>query len=183
MKEMCERNGVEFINLRYIKDTVKISIPNGIALNSITVPRIVKESAIVSAAKLKRHMATKVTLGMKNMFGLLPDKYKFKYHVNGISKVLVDINSVIHPSLTVIDGFVGMEGEDPTDGPPVKSDLIFAGKDVVATDATVARVMGFVSKEIPHIKTAYEKGLGNIDNIEVLGASINEIKQDFKRSK
>jgi uncharacterized protein (DUF362 family) len=183
MKEMCERNGVEFVNLRYVKDTVKIPIPNGLTLNSITVPRIVKESAIVSAAKLKTHMATKVTLGMKNMFGLLPDKYKFKYHVNGISKVIVDINSVIHPALTVIDGFVGMEGKGPTDGTPIKSDLIFAGKDVVATDATAARAMGFDPKEISHIRTASEKGLGNIDNIEVLGASINEVKQHFKRSK
>jgi uncharacterized protein (DUF362 family) len=32
MKEMCERNGVEFVNLRYVKDIVKIPIPNGITL-------------------------------------------------------------------------------------------------------------------------------------------------------
>jgi len=180
MKEMCEHNGIEFINLRYVKDTVKIPIPNGLTLSSITVPRIVQESAIVSAAKLKTHSATKVTLGMKNMFGLLPDKFKFKYHVNGISKVIVDINSVIKPTLTVIDGFVGMEGHSPVDGDPVKADLIFAGKDVVATDATATRGMGFDPKEISHIRNAYEKGLGNIDNIDIVGASLSEVKQNFK---
>jgi uncharacterized protein (DUF362 family) len=125
-------------------------------------------------------MATRVTLGMKNMFGLLPDKYKFKYHVNGISKVIVDINSVIKPSLTVINGFIGMKGRGPVDGDPLKTDLIIAGKDVIATDATAARVMGFDPKDISHIRTTYEKGLGNIDNIEVVGASLNEVKQDFK---
>ena len=122
-------------------------------------PRIVTESAVISAAKMKTHMATKVTLGMKNMFGLLPDKFKVKFHAKGISKVIVDINTVIKPALTVIDGFVAMEGRGPTDGTPVKMDLIIAGKDVVATDATAARVMGFDPAEISHIRTAAQKGL------------------------
>ncbi len=183
MKEMVERNGVKFINLRYEKDKVKIPIPDCETLNSITVPRIVTESAIISAAKLKTHMATKVTLGMKNMFGLMPDKFKGKFHMNGISKVVVDINTVIKPVLTVIDGFVAMEGRGPTDGTPVKMDLIIAGRDVVATDATGARVMGLDPHEISHIRTAAEKGLGNIDNIEILGSKLKEVKRTFKPAK
>ena len=183
MKEMCQKNGIEFLNLRYQKDKVKIPISNCETLGSITVPRIVKESAIISAAKLKTHMATKVTLGMKNMFGLLPDKLKFKYHAKGISKVVVDINTVIKPALTVIDGFVGMEGRGPTDGTPIRMDLIIAGKDVVATDATAARVMGFDPMEISHIRTAAQKGLGNIENIEIVGSKLDDVRQVFKRSK
>ena len=183
MKEMCERNGVEFLNLRYQKDKVKIPVPDCETLSSITVPRIVMESAVISAAKMKTHMATKVTLGMKNMFGLLPDKFKGKFHMNGISKVVVDINTVIKPALTVIDGFVAMEGKGPTDGTPVKMDLIIAGKDVVATDATAARVMGFDPHEISHIRTAAQKGLGNIDNIEIVGSKLEDVKRVFKRSK
>ena len=183
MKEMVERNGVKFLNLRYEKDKVKIPIPKGETLKSITVPRIVTESAVISAAKLKTHIATKVTLGMKNMFGLLPDKFKGKYHMNGISKVVVDINTVIKPQLTVIDGFVAMEGRGPTDGDPVKMDLIIAGRDVVATDATGARVMGLDPHEISHIRTAAEKGLGNIDNIEILGSKLEDVQRTFKPAK
>jgi uncharacterized protein (DUF362 family) len=181
MKEMCKRNGVQCLNLRHVKDRVKIDIPNGLTLQSITVPRIVTESAIISAAKLKTHTSTKVTLGMKNMFGLLPDKFKGKYHARGISKVIVDINTVLKPTLTVIDGFVAMEGRGPTGGTPVKMDLIIAGKDVVATDATAARVMGFEPAEISHIRKAYEKGLGNIDDIEILGSKLDDVRRVFKR--
>jgi uncharacterized protein (DUF362 family) len=183
MKDMCERNDVQFLNLRYQKEKVKISIPSCETLGSITVPKIVMESAIISAAKLKTHMATKVTLGMKNMFGLLPDKFKAKYHARGISSVVIDINTVIKPALTVIDGFVGMEGRGPTDGTPVKMDLIIVGKDVVATDATAARVMGFDPKEISHIRRAAEKGIGKIDNIEILGSKLEEVRAVFKRSR
>jgi uncharacterized protein (DUF362 family) len=183
MKEMCKQNDVQYLNLRHVKDRVKIPIPNGETLQSITVPRIVTESAIISAAKLKTHTSTKVTLGMKNMFGLLPDKFKGKYHAKGISKVVVDINTVLKPALTVIDGFVGMEGKGPTDGTPVKMDLIIAGKDVVATDATAARAMGFDPMEISHIRTAYQKGLGNINDIEILGSRLEDVRRIFKTSK
>jgi uncharacterized protein (DUF362 family) len=181
MAELCDRYGVKHLNLRYAEDKVKIKIPNGDALNDITVPRIVTESAIISAAKMKTHMATKVTLGMKNMFGMLPDKLKMKYHAMGISKVIVDINTAIKPHLTVIDGFVAMEGRGPTDGTPLKMDLIVAGKDPVATDATCARVMGINPHEISHVRGAYQKGLGNIDDIEVVGSVIEDVKKDFRR--
>lgn len=182
MGEMCKQNDVQYLNLRHVKDKVKIPIPSGECLKTITVPRIVTESAIISAAKMKTHMATKVTLGMKNMFGLLPDKFKAKYHAKGISKVIVDINTVLKPNLTVIDGFVAMEGKGPVDGTPVKMDLIIAGKDPVATDATGARAMGIDPHEISHIRTAYQKGLGNIDDIEILGEKLEDVRRVFKRT-
>ena len=180
MKDMCKRNGVDWLNLRHVKDKVKLDVPNGEALRSITVPRLVTESAVISAAKLKTHLNTTVTLGMKNMFGLLPDKFKGKYHMKGISKVVVDINTVLKPAFTVIDGFVGMEGEGPVDGTPVQMNLIIAGKDVVATDATAARVMGFNPYEITHIRKAYEKGLG-LSEAEIVGEKLETVKRTFKQ--
>ena len=180
MKAMSERNGIEYLNLRHVKDQVKLEVPSGEALKTLTVPRIVTESAIISAAKLKTHANTDVTLGMKNMFGLLSDKFKGKYHLKGINKVIVDINTVLKPALTVIDGFVGMEGSGPIDGTPVQMNLIIAGTDVVATDATASRIMGFDPHDIKHIQRAYEKGLGNIDDIQVTGEKIEKVKRAFK---
>jgi uncharacterized protein (DUF362 family) len=182
MKDMCERNGVEWLNLRYVEDKVELAIPDGEALKSITVPRIVTESAVISAAKLKTHVNTGVTLGMKNMFGLLPEKFKGKYHMKGISKVVGDINTVLKPALTVIDGFVGMEGSGPIDGTPVKMNLIIAGTDTVAADATACRIMGIDPHKIKHIRRAYEKGLGNIDNVQVVGEKLDAVTRPFKRS-
>jgi uncharacterized protein (DUF362 family) len=181
MKDMCSRNGVEWLNLRYVKDKVKLAVPNGEVLKSITVPRLVTESAVISAAKLKTHVDTGVTLGMKNMFGLLPDKFKGKYHLKGISKVVVDINTVLRPALTVIDGFVGMEGQGPIDGTPVQMNLIIAGTDVVATDATACRVMGINPYEIKHIRKAFEKGLGKSE-AQVVGEKLDAVTRAFKRN-
>ena len=181
MKDMCRRNGVEWLNLRHVKDKVTLEVPDGEVLKTVTVPRLVTESAVISAAKLKTHVDTTVTLGMKNMFGLLPDKFKGKYHLKGISKVIVDINTVLRPAITIIDGFVGMEGKGPIDGTPVQMNLIIAGTDPVATDATAARIMGFNPYEITHIRKAYEKGLGKSD-AQVLGEKLETVKKQFKQN-
>lgn len=183
MKEVCDRNEVKFLNLRREKDRVTLQIPNRETLDEIKVPRIVMDSAIINAAKLKTHSVTGVTLGMKNMFGLLPDKMKLKYHLKNINKVIVDINTVLRPQFTIIDGFYALEGPGPVSGTPAKMDLLISGKDVVATDATACRVMDIDPAEIYHIKRAYEKGFGEMDEakISVVGSGIDEVKRRFKR--
>jgi uncharacterized protein (DUF362 family) len=75
-----------------------------------------------------------------------------------------------------------MEGRGPSGGIPVKMDLIIAGTDVVATDAIASRVMGFEPMEVAHIRKAFEKGLGNVDDIEVLGSRLDDVKRVFKRN-
>ncbi|MDH5495465.1 MAG: DUF362 domain-containing protein, partial [Candidatus Bathyarchaeota archaeon] len=84
---------------------------------------------------------------------------------------------------TIIDGFYALEGPGPTSGTPVKMNLLIAGKDVVAVDATACRVMGINPTEIYHIKRAYEKGFGEMDEakISVVGSRINEVKRRFRR--
>jgi len=61
-------------------------------------------------------------------------------------------------------------------------DLIIAGTDPVATDSTACRIMGIDPHEIRHIQKAYKGGLGNIDNIELLGEKLENIIQVFARS-
>jgi len=183
MLKVCDDNQVKFINLRKEKDRVKLKIPDAETLKEIVVPKIVVDSAIINAAKLKTHDEAGVSLGMKNMFGLLPDKLKFKYHMRNISKVVVDINTVLKSKLTVIDGFYALEGPGPTSGTPVKMDLIIVGKDIVATDSTGCRVMGINPEEIYHIRRAYEKGLGEMDEtrVEFVGNRLEEVARKFRR--
>lgn len=182
MADMCERNGVEWINLRHEKDLVELEVPTYKTLKKIKVPRLVAESSIISAAKLKTHSSTLVTLGMKNQFGLLPDKFKGKYHMRGMHKVITDINKVLPPTITVVDGFVAMEGRGPSRGNPLEMNTIIAGVDPVAVDSIASRVMGFDPFSVPHIKMAYEEKLGEIDDINVLGDGVEAVKRIFKRA-
>jgi uncharacterized protein (DUF362 family) len=180
MKKMLDRVGVPFVNMRHA-EKVKIPIRGGRALDSIEVARIATESAIISAAKLKTHAETGVTLGMKNMFGMLTTKWKGRYHLSGIHKVVHDICLVLPPHLTVIDGFVAMEGRGPVHGSPVKMDTIIAGTDVVATDATACCVMGFAPEEVKHIAWGHQSGIGDMENVEVVGDGVDAVCRVFTR--
>lgn len=180
--DVCERYSVPFVNLRKLKERLTIELKEPEALPKITLPKFILDGYVISAAKMKTHIDTQVTLGMKNMFGLIPSRFKFKYHfTHSIDKVIVDVNTVIKPVLTVIDGFIAMEGQGPIYGKPVKMDLVIAGKDVVATDAVASRVMDFDPKLIYHIRRASEKGLGSIEDYEVVGENVESIARRFKR--
>lgn len=181
MEALCQRYEVPFINLRRENDRTTVKVPDYDSLSEIELPSIVLRSHVISAAKLKTHNETQVTLGLKNMFGLMPDKFKAKYHFKGIEKVIVDINSVVKPTFTIIDGFVAMEGKGPVKGEPVKMDLIIAGRDPVATDAVAATIMGFDPKGIYHINRAHQKGIGNLNDIDVVGEPLDNVKRIFKR--
>jgi len=181
MQEMLDRVGVDFINMRHLEDKVMIPIRGGKTLKEIKVAKIATESAIISAAKLKTHTTTKVTLGMKNMFGMLTTKWKGKFHLKDMDKVIHDINSVLPPHVVIIDGFVGMEGKGPVHGRPVKMNTVIAGTDPVATDATAAAIMGFDPNEINHIIWSHKSGIGNLDDIEIVGSKIEDIIRPFDR--
>ncbi len=116
------------------------------------------------------------------MFGVLPDKFKGKFHRRGMHRVIADINATVRPALTVIDGFVAMEGRGPVHGRPVLMETIIAGVDVVATDATACRVMGFDPRRVDHIRMAYERGLGEIEEITVLGDGVEAVNREFDRT-
>jgi len=180
MKEMLDRVGVPFLNMRHA-EKVTIPVRGGRALDRIDVARIATESAIISAAKLKTHAETGVTLGMKNMFGMLTTKWKGRYHLSGIHKVVHDICLALPPQLTVIDGFVAMEGRGPVHGTPVRMDTIIAGTDVVATDATACRVMGFAPEEVKHIAWGHQSGIGDMENVEVVGDGVEAVRRVFTR--
>ncbi len=182
MDEMGKRLDVPFVNMRHVDEKVELEVKGGRVLKKIKVAKIATESALVSAAKLKTHMSTNVTLGMKNMFGMLTTKFKGKYHFRGMDKVVHDIAVTLPPQLTVIDGFVAMEGRGPVHGKPVQMDTVIASTDVVGADATASRIMGFNPERIDHIRWADESGLGTM-NPEVVGDSIESVKRIFERAR
>lgn len=135
----------------------------------------------ISIAKLKTHEFEKLAGIIKNQFGCLPTSNKEQYHPQ-IGHVLGDVNSLLRPDLSIIDGIVAMEGKGPTFGTPKKMNLLIIGNDPVATDAVAARIMGFDPHEVPHLWTVAQRGLGEIESkyIHLIGESIERVKSPFR---
>jgi uncharacterized protein (DUF362 family) len=178
--EVAERWSVKLVDLN--KDEfVEVNPPNPLSLRKVRVAKTALESTIISVPKLKPHRVATVTLSLKNMMGALASKGTM--HVGSLSENIVDLASILRPSISVVDGIIAGEGHESS-GNPVEMNLIIAGTDPVAVDAVGAAVMGIVPTEVKHLLLAEKKGLGtcNLEKITILGETIEKVKRKFNRS-
>jgi uncharacterized protein (DUF362 family) len=141
---------------------------------------------IVSMPKLKTHHWAGVTLSLKNMFGVVPGMVygwpKNVLHWAGIHESVVDINSSLPaPQFAIVDGIVGMEGNGPIQGDPKTCGALVFGDDLVAVDATAARLMSIDPRKIQYLEHA-AKFLGNVEyeQITQIGESLESLRKQFR---
>ena len=180
MMEVLDRLGVEYVNMRKLDDKVELKVENHRAIKKFKVARIATESAIITVPSMKTLHHTVITMGLKNMFGMLTTRHKYAMHRFGTNKFIYDICKTLPPTLSVIDGFYGKSGRGPWSGPPVKMDTIIASTDPVAADATGARCIGVDPHTIEHVRWLHEAGMGEIDDIEVVGDGIDAAYQKWE---
>jgi uncharacterized protein (DUF362 family) len=155
-------------------------------LDGLILPReVLQADFVVSLAKMKTHHLAGVTLSMKNLFGVMPGIVygwpKNVLHWAGIHESILDINATVKPQLAIVDGIVGMQGDGPILGTPVRANVILMGKNLPAVDATCTRIMGINPDKIPYLKRASGR-LGTIreSNIIQRGESINQVRKNFQ---
>ncbi len=147
---------------------------------------VLKADLLVSMAKLKTHHWAGVTLSLKNMFGLVPGAIygwpKNVLHWAGIHESILDINSTLPiPQFAIVDGIVGMEGDGPLQGEPKYCGALILGDDLVAVDATAARLMQIEPTKITYLERAGEF-LGNVAQEKILqvGERLDAFQQSFR---
>ncbi|HJX24118.1 MAG TPA: DUF362 domain-containing protein [Candidatus Bathyarchaeia archaeon] len=184
-KAVAERTGVKFVDLK--KDQiVEIKIPKGRALKELRVPEtVINCDVLINVPVMKTHIQTGVSLSMKNLKGFLPDEEKKRVHLMDLEQAIVDFNSVFKTDLVVMDATTALEGLGPNSPPgkPVPMDLIIAGRNRLAVDMVATAIMGFEPKTLRFIRKAVAAGFGprKIDDIEILGPRIEEVKRAFER--
>ena len=141
---------------------------------------------LVSMPKLKTHHWAGVTLSLKNMFGVIPGSVygwpKNILHWQGIHNSILDINSSLPiRQFAIVDGIIGMEGNGPLQGQAKASGVLIFGKDLVAVDATAARLMKIEPKKVKYLAEAGEF-LGNVnyERIEQIGENLEQLQKDFR---
>ncbi len=163
---------------------VQTDVPGGRVLSTINYPRSVLDADVfINVPALKTHTMTMVTLGIKNLQGLLNESDRYFGHRDDLDQHMVDIMKVRKPDLTIIDGLIGMEGMGAGEGGgPVPLGVILAGADPVATDAIASMVMGIESPlVVGTTRIAAHDGLGTAtpDLIEVVGRQVSEVRKKF----
>jgi len=158
--------------------------PLGKLWKRIRVPKsFLQANVIVNIPVMKTHDALGVTLGLKNMKGIIHVSDKKRFHKWGLAQSIVDLNHIAMAELTVMDGTVGMEGDGPVAGDPVNLGIVMAATDTVACDHVACAIMGFSDDEVEYIAMAGEQGLGHfeLEGISVVGETIASVRKPFRR--
>ncbi|MHA2391920.1 MAG: DUF362 domain-containing protein [Promethearchaeota archaeon] len=200
-KDICDKLGVKIIYLdeevtKTLEFNGKPSIeedPNGYILKTFRLPSTIikiienrKELTYINIPKLKTHSMAVVTLGIKNQWGFPQHADRGKDHNFNLHSKLVDVYDMIQPDITIIDGIEGtIHGHYPPtaweDRLVKKFNILIGGRDTLAVDVVGARIFGLSIDEIPHLKIAYERGLGegDIEKIRVIGKDLREYKEKY----
>jgi uncharacterized protein (DUF362 family) len=170
IQEACKPiKGVYVLALNDRKFFREIKVPQGKVLDRVEVFKEVLDSdVLINLPQAKTHSATGVSLGIKNLMGLIWDRYSFHSRYN-INQALADLATVIKPQLTILDATRALVSGGPGGpGEVQKPNLIIAGIDPVAVDSygvSVAPWYGqnFRGRQVEHLLVAHQRGLGQID--------------------
>jgi uncharacterized protein (DUF362 family) len=71
MMAVIDRLGSEYINMRKLDDKIELEVKDPRGIKKFKVARIAVESAIITVPTMKTLHHTTITMGLKNMFGML----------------------------------------------------------------------------------------------------------------
>ena len=83
----------------------EVEVPGGVLLRRARVPRVWLEAdLVINLPAMKTHLHAGVSLGIKNLHGLLVDEDRYFFHRMDVHQKMVDLLKIRPPDLTVIDG-------------------------------------------------------------------------------
>lgn len=120
---------------------------------------------IINLPKVKSHMQLTLTLGVKNLFGCVPGKMKAWWHMEAgkdgdrFGNMLVETARAIAPSLTIMDGIIGHQGNGPSGGEPRMLGILAASADVFALDRAMLYVLNVEPDLVPTVAASQRLGI------------------------
>ena len=141
----------------------RTDIPGALALPRWDLYRDVLEAdKVINVPVAKHHTLARVTLGLKNMMGVMGGN-RGQIHFR-LPECLVDVNRRVPTHLAVIDAARVLVRNGPSGGDlsDVKAvGKVIASADVVAADVVAAeKVFSLSPADVPHIRAALGAGLG-----------------------
>ena len=163
IQEQVEAAGGKMVVMSNLKFT-DTQIPDGQKIKKWPVYEdVLKADVLINVPIAKDHGLTKLTLGMKNLMGVVKNRERLH---SGIGQRLADLSSLVRPTLTVVDSIRILLSGGPTGGDlnaVKKLDTIIAGRDVVAADSYAAGFFGMKPESISYIKAGSDMGIGRSD--------------------
>jgi len=187
-----------------------VEVPTSTYIEKVAISNLVaRADRVISVPVMKTHQWAQVSLSLKNFVGVTPlERYGWKgadtmfsralfdhRSPEAIAQLYLDIVDAVKPDLAIIDASIGVEGNGPSAGENngltvdmkdrLGSWLLLASTDLVAADATAARIMSQDVAEVKQLSKAYEMGLGEIreESIEIVGERLDDLRVEWLPAK
>jgi uncharacterized protein (DUF362 family) len=161
--EQVEANGGEMVVMPAFKfkDT---AIEKALGLHNIPIYEdVFKADALIDVPIAKHHGMARLTLGMKDLMGLIENRERIH---RDFGKYLTDLAGKIRPTLTVIDAVRILTNNGPTGGnlaDVTKLDTLIVSPDIVAADSYAATLFNLQPSQLDYVRVGAENGLGRSD--------------------
>jgi uncharacterized protein (DUF362 family) len=155
---------------------VPTDIPEGVDLNTCDIfDDILRADVLINVPIAKHHSLARLTLGMKNLMGVIRDRPAM--HRN-LGQRLADLTSRVRPTLTVVDAVRILMANGPTGGnlDDVKQlNTVIASADIVAADSYAATLFGMKPEDLDYVRAGTAMGLGRSDihNLKIEEISVS----------
>lgn len=164
--ELPGKYGVELVDLDSLP-IVKLVNYDALLYKEIYLPEDILDGFMISVPVLKDHTLTKVSLGIKNLIGILPaSKYsgywsyrKSEVHRHDCDQAIVDISLYRPIDMVITDGAIGQTGGHLSSGvvcdPPINK--LIASFDPLEADIEGAELLGHDWTTIRHLQLYSEQ--------------------------
>jgi len=152
---------VSYVDERKFRD---MKLP-GVALKSWPLySEAIEADKFINIPIAKTHGLSTLTLGMKNLMGIMGSS-RGRIHQR-INESLVDLAMTVKPTLIILDAVRILTANGPQGGDlaDVKQlNTVVAGRDQVAVDAYGATLFGLHGADLGYVRAAYKAGLGTMN--------------------
>ena len=135
----------------------------------------------VNIPGLRTHALTKFSNAMKNLMGLMPDESTRLIHQYGLDGCICDLNYHRPSDLVVTEAIYTLEGNFPSEGSPVRTDMITVADNVVAADLVAAMMLRVDPCDVFYLQEAIRRGMGpgGMDELEFVGDDLEALLADL----
>lgn len=165
---IIDKKRVNLLTLTKERQFTDVSVPRGTELETIKVAKAVLEAdTLINVPTAKSHSATGVSLGIKNLMGLVWDRGHL--HRVNLHKAIAELATVIKPDVTIVDATrVLTSGGPGGPGKTIVLNKVIAGTDIVAVDSYAVGLTpwynrSFVGANVKYLAAAHELGIGEIN--------------------
>jgi hypothetical protein len=173
-----KRYGVKPVNI-FERPFEKIDLGDGINLNFNK--DILNCDFVVDLPVMKTHAQTVLSLGIKNLKGMIDISSRKKCHnadpEKDLNYMVARLPDKLPPIFTLIDGIYTCERGPNFDGRMHRSNLLVASQDVFSADLVGAKVLGHEPAGIPYlVHAARNRGRPtDLSDIKVVGERIEDV--------